>query len=366
MTPLIKACTRSKIKKVWCVIKEIWHKRFLYARDQLCFYPAPEPLRPTRKFWIVMGLVSVAVLCFCSFYISYMCARQVTFQTNAEDFGIMDQAIWNTLHGNILHETICNGVTLIDKNCTSPAGYMRFAIHFEPILFPISLFYFIWSDPRILLVIQTVVVALGAYPAFWLARLRLRNEWWASAFALLYLIYPAQLQATTYDFHAVTLTSALLLFTLYFMYTRRTLWFFFFAILSMACKESIPLVVGAIGLWSIVFQRRWRSGVGIVLLAGIWFIVATKMIMPHFSPTGHALLSSRYSATGGIGGIASNILFHPVTFFTNLRLRTCSSCLYSFVVGTGWIYSETSWRRDFLSATVGTVDIDYGCPLDCR
>src|SRR6266699_2351743 len=61
-----------------------------------------------------------------------------------------------------------------------------------------------------------------------------------------------------------------LLFTLYFMYTRRTLWLFVFALLSMACKEEIPLVIAFFGLWSIVFQQRWRTGIGLVLLALGW------------------------------------------------------------------------------------------------
>ncbi|GCF07868.1 DUF2079 domain-containing protein [Dictyobacter arantiisoli] len=291
--------------------KEIWHKRFIYARDHLCLYPAPEPLPRTRKFWLVMGLIALAVLVFCVFYISYLTTQQTAFQTNAEDFGIMDQAIWNTIHGHMLHQTICT--SLGDTNCVGPAGFVRFAIHFEPILFPISLLYFIWSDPRVLLVLQTVVVALGAFPAFWLARLRLRNEWLAGVFALIYLIYPAQLQASTDEFHAVTMTAALLLFTLYFMYTRQTLWFFVFALLSMACKEEIPIVVATFGLWSLVFQRRWRSGLAVVVVSILWFVVTTKVIMPHFSPTGQALLSTRYNGAGGSGSLLQQAL-HPLTF----------------------------------------------------
>ncbi|GCE03641.1 DUF2079 domain-containing protein [Dictyobacter aurantiacus] len=292
--------------------KEIWRKRLVYLRDQWCAYPAPEALPRTRIFWIVTGLITLAVICFSAFYILYMGGRHVAFQTNAEDFGIMDQSIWNTAHGNLLHDTICNIIN--DTNCASPDGYVRFAIHFEPILFPISLFYYIWSDPRILFVIQTIIVALGAYPAYWLARLRLRNEWLAGAFALLYLIYPAQLQATTSDFHAVTLTASLLLFMLYFMYTRQTLWLFVFALLAMACKEDIPLVVLTFGLWSVIFQRRWKSGLALALLGLVWFVVATKVIMPHFSPTGQPLLISRYGGNAGGGSLVKDVLLHPVSF----------------------------------------------------
>ncbi|MBO0796627.1 MAG: DUF2079 domain-containing protein, partial [Ktedonobacteraceae bacterium] len=162
-----------------------------------CWYPAPEPLAHTRMFWIAMGIVTIAAISFCAFFIAYLLARHDALQTTAEDLGIMDQAIWSTLHGNILHQTICNSIS--DTNCYSPDGIMRFAIHVEPILFPISLLYALWPTPKTLLVVQTLIVASGAFPAFWLARLRLRNELAAVAVALLYLLYPAQQQATVFD-----------------------------------------------------------------------------------------------------------------------------------------------------------------------
>ena len=184
------------------------------------------------------------------------------------------------------------------------------------ILFPISLLYLLWSDPRTLLVLQTIVVAVGAYPAFWLARLRLRNELAAVAIALLYLLYPAQQQATVSDFHAVTFTASLLLFTFYFLYTRRTGWLFACAFLSMACKEEIPLVIAMFGIWSMLFQRRWRIGLTLMLSGLLWFCLAFYVIMPHFSPTGQPLLISRYTDLGQ-GPIQAMIsIFHdPGAFF---------------------------------------------------
>ncbi len=257
-----------------------------------------------------MGVVTFLVLLFSGYFILFLTTGHDAYQTHAEDLGIMDQAIWNTLHGPLLHQTICNIVN--DTNCYSFSGITRFAIHFEPILFPISLLYLIWSGPKTLLVIQTLVVASGAFPAFWLARLRLRNEWAAVAIAALYLLYPAQQQAIVFDFHAVTFTAALLLFMLYFMYTRRTAWLIVFAVLAMACKEEIPVVVAFYGLWSIVFQHRRHSGLALVVLAIAW--TGLGLLVVHFySPTGHSLLTSRYSYLGnGPVQIARTILFHPV------------------------------------------------------
>lgn len=296
-----------------------WRKRFAILLNRLYLYPEPQPLPHTRLFWIAMALVTMLVILFSSFFIVYLTGLQNAYLTHAEDLGIMDQAIWNTLHGQMLHQTICN--ILNDTNCYSVDGISRFAIHFEPILFPVSLFYLVAPDPNTLIVLQTLVVALGAFPAFWLARLRLRNEWAAVAIAALYLLYPALQEAVVFDFHAVTFTASLLLFVLYFMYTRRTVWLFVFAVLALACKEEIPLVIAFFGLWSILFQRRWRSGLVLVGMALVWLVI-WQIAVHVYSPGGRLLLAPRYGSLGhGPVDIARNILFHPLGFIKTYILE---------------------------------------------
>ncbi|HLX39370.1 MAG TPA: DUF2079 domain-containing protein, partial [Ktedonobacteraceae bacterium] len=289
-----------------------WRKRFSVWRNRLYLYPAPDPMPRTWAFWVATGLVALLACLYAGYFIVYLTSREAAFLTHAEDLGIMDQAIWTTLHGNMLHMTICNVVG--DTNCYSLNGIPRFAIHFEPVLFIVSLFYIPWPNPDTLLVLQSIVVATGALPAFWLARLRLRNEWASVGIAALYLFYPAQQFAQVNDFHAVTFTASLLLFTLYFMYTRRTLWLFVFAILSMACKEEIPLVIIMFGLWSILFQHRWRSGLALTLLAAVWAVVGLSIIPHIFSPLGHPLLTTRYAGLNqGYLHYVLHLVAHPST-----------------------------------------------------
>lgn len=290
----------------------IGRKRLAWLKRRFCLYPEPEPMPFTRSFWIATGLVTVAVSLFSIYFITLLMVRQDAFMTNAEDFGITDQALWNTIHGHLLQQTICNIV--FDTNCVSPAGVIRFAIHVDPLLIPISLLYFIWTNPKVLLILQTLVVASGAYPAFWLARLRLRSNLAAVAIAVLYLLYPAQQQASVFDFHAVTFTTAFLLFMLYFMYTGRTVGVFIFALLSLACKEEIGLVVAMFGIWAIVFQWHWRKGLVLFLMGTVWFCLAYLVIMPHFSPTGHPLLVSRYPQLARPTVFIAKSLIHPHDF----------------------------------------------------
>jgi uncharacterized membrane protein len=288
-----------------------WRKRFAVLRNRLYLYPPPESKPYTKWSWFALGVVALLAALYAGYFIAYMVSAHNAYLTHAEDLGTMDQAIWSILHGPLFHQTACNIVS--DTNCYSINGISRFAIHFEPILFPVSLLYLLWPDARTLLVLQTLVVASGAFPAFWLARLRLRNDLAAVAIALLYLLYPMQQQAVTFDFHAVTFTAALLLFVLYFMYTRRTVWMFVFAILAMACKEEIPLVVALYGLWSVIFQQRWRSGLGLIGLSIVW--MGVYFLVEHLaSPTGHSLLTSRYNDV-------FSLLLHPKTLIQQYILE---------------------------------------------
>ena len=293
---------------------ESWRKRLSVLLSRLYLYPAPESMPRTSLFWLATGVVALFVLAFSIFFILFNTGQHDAFLTHGEDLGIMDQVVWSVWHGQFFHQSICNPIS--DTNCygnLNLTGISRFAIHFDPMLILISPFYFVVPNPKTLQVIQVLVVASGAFPAFWLARLRLRSELASIAIAALYLLYPALQWATIFDFHAVTLTASLLLFTLYFMYTRRTILLFVFAILAMSCKEEIPIVIALYALWSIVFQRRWRSGIALIVIAAIWTGVGLYVV--HISsPTGHSLLASRYTYLGNSPlQVIKNVLRHPIS-----------------------------------------------------
>jgi uncharacterized membrane protein len=290
-----------------------WWQRFTkHASRHSALYPPPPPMPHTRRYWLAFAIATFAAITFSVYFCLYLIARHNAFQTNAEDFGIMDQAVWSILHGFIPRGTICNSV--FESNCVSYDGVSRFAIHFEPILYPVSLLYLIWSDSKVLLIVQVLVVACGVYPAFWLARLRLHSEVAGVAIAILYLLYPGLLQAVDFDFHAVTFTTALLFFVLYFLYTRQVIWAFVFALLAIACKEEISLVVAGFGIWSAIFQWRWRSGLCLALIGVTWFCLVVFVVMPHASPTGHPLLLSRYTQLGPPLHFLKQTFLHPLQF----------------------------------------------------
>src|SRR2546421_407081 len=84
--------------------------------------------------------------------------RQRAFNTGRFDLGNMTQAVWSTAHGHFLE------VTNLAGEQTS-----RLGSHFDPILAALAPAWLVWPSPDMLLVVQSLGVALGAPPVFWLA-----------------------------------------------------------------------------------------------------------------------------------------------------------------------------------------------------
>ena len=246
----------------------------------------------------------------------------------------MDQALWNTLHGAPLHQTICNSIS--DTNCLGDIS--RLAIHFEPILYPISLLYLIAPSPKTLLFLQTLVVASGAFPAYWIASRRLASPLAGVAFAVVYLLYPALTSALTSDFHAVTLSAAFLMFALYFMLTRNNVGLFIACLLALSTKEEIPADVLMIGLSILILQRRRKVGLALMGLAVGW--VALYLVVSHAaSPLGHSPLASRWAYLGsGPVQIVLFILTHPLSVLRGHVLDPLGRLyLRSLLSGAGYL-----------------------------
>jgi uncharacterized membrane protein len=234
-------------------------------------------------------------------------------ETGAYDLGTHTQALWNAGQGR--------GLAL----STTPIGSSRFAVHVEPILFLIlPIFPGLSQDPRSILWLQAIVLALGGLPLFGLARRRLDSDLASLLVVSAYFLLPALESVTLFDFHAVGLAPSLMLAALYFLDQallkpgdRRGIWAdrelsqaemtngesttkpphrlshnwnilasAFFFLLALGTKEDISLNVLVFGLYLLVFRKHWRSGTALSLVGLVWFYVATYVVIPAHRPDG--------------------------------------------------------------------------------
>jgi uncharacterized membrane protein len=228
--------------------------------------------------------ICVLLILLFTVYFSWLAiTRHAMFRSSAMDLGYTTQVVWNTLHGRPFEFSTYENAP-IDlpleqfKRTDNLLGY-----HVELLLAPISLLYLIYSSPVTLLVLQVIGVALGALPAFWLARRRLASGFAGLAFAAAYLLAPALNGAVLSDFHAVSLTAALFLFAFYFLEKQRPWAFLAMVVIALSAKEDVPLLVFMLGLYLIFWRRQRPLGIATALLGLGWFLVATRVIQPHFN-----------------------------------------------------------------------------------
>lgn len=237
-------------------------------------------------------MVAGLVVGFALFFALLSVQQHRAFLTNGLDLGNVDQALWNTAHGRFLEFSLMTPIR------------SRLALHVEPILLAFVPFYWLkLGSPELLLAVQATVAALGAWPLYRIARLKLgtggnsRLDWLLLVFPLAYLLYPPLESAVLFDFHAVTLAPTFFLFAFLALEQKQTGRFALFLVLAMACKEDMPLVAAMMGLYAGLAHRRWRLAAGVAALAAVWFGVAVLVVQPQFAAGGNIQLD-RYAWLG--------------------------------------------------------------------
>ena len=179
--------------------------------------------RHKAKF-ILFILIATYIVIF-----SYLSIKRfITLNSHYYDLGIMNQVVYNTSKGHFLEMTDQQ----LKKNIN------RMAVHFDPILALFAPLYYIYKGPETLLVSQSIIVGLGALAVFLIANKVLKKDWMSLFFAAVYLFYFPVERANLFDFHAVVLATTFFLFAIYFLITKKNLWYFVFIFLALLTKKA--------------------------------------------------------------------------------------------------------------------------------
>jgi uncharacterized membrane protein len=197
-----------------------------------------------RRYWrLTLVMIAIYILVFSIFTIG----RYERYNATGFDLAFYDQILWRTARGDIM------GMSIEGDH------WSNWAFHVEPILLLIAPFTLIFSDTRWLLILQTVVLAIGAIPVYRIAARYWQKMWAGCLFAALYLLYPSIGWANKFDFHPLTITTPLLLFAFDAAELKRHRLVSVLLLLAMLCKEEVGLVVACFGLYWYL-KDRWRFG----------------------------------------------------------------------------------------------------------
>ncbi len=266
----------------------------------------------TYIFEIILFL---CILVYCIYFTHAAFARHNNFYTGRFDLGNMDQTVWNTLQGNIFQFT----------NPDNTHTISRLAFHADFILIALSPLYLIWSDPKNLLFIQTLVLALGSLFVYTLSQKILKNKPTSLILSASFLLNPAVQHTNLYDFHATTLATTFILAAFYFFVSQKNLLSILFFIIAASTKEQIWFITFLIGMYAflrkIFFEKKYKDayiwGTFSLLSIGIFYYLLWIAIPK--SRGGVHFAISYYSDFGDQPhSIAKNIFASPYKIFKTI------------------------------------------------
>ncbi len=204
----------------------------------------------------------------------------------------MHQTVYNT-YQSLLNLDFSRILELTDP--FGPDQIKRMAIHNDILLALLAPLYFIYSGPETLLIVQTVVIALGALAVYGIAQFVFNKNGFKNlvslVFAAAYLLYPPLQRMNIYDFHAVALATTFLLFMFYFWLKKRYIPSFLFFLLSIISKEQVALTTLFFGLYALYTSRRnFLFSLAIISLSIIWFLASVLFVIPYFRGEAHFAL----------------------------------------------------------------------------
>ena len=249
-----------------------------------------------HKKKIKMALAAAVIIYF-AFFSAITVMRHNSFNSTAYDLAIFDQTIWGYSNGELLVNTV-RGINLLGD-------------HMHPILFLIAPLYKIFPMPEALLVLQSLALALGALPIFWIARKKI-NTAAAAMIALSYLLYPSLQYINLFDFHPEAFAIPLLLFAIYFIEEKKYAAATAMLVLTGLCKEHFPLVMASLGAYVFIAHKKRKLGAAMAIAGIAWFAINFKFLLPHFyGEAAYAHLRGYEYLGNTIIEAASNAVLHP-------------------------------------------------------
>ena len=257
-------------------------------------------------------------------YASYMSVKTVDIHrglgTSAYDFGLYEQGIW------LLSRFESPFVTLMGRNL--------FGDHSSFILLFLVPFY--WFDPptSFLLVVQSVVIALGAVPLFWYAKRRLQSGAAASVIALGYLIHPAVVWTNLENFHPDSFLGPLIALVLVAAAEKRWRIYWVAVVLTLLVKEDVAFVLVPIGVFVALRGDRRR---GVLTACASIGVMAMMLLVVMRSFTGVAFRNSWRIPFGGVGGFLRTAISRPWDVVTHLVSDTRPRYLWQVFAPLGFV-----------------------------
>lgn len=252
-----------------------------------------------KAFLVVVLLISFYIILF----ISISVWKYYHFGYNAIDLAIFDQVFYNTSVGDLFSMTI------------HPHSYL--GDHFGLIILLLAPIYMLFRNPITLLVLQTVVIGLSAWPLYLIAK-KIANNKIGLLMVAVFLLNPFIQNMNLFEFHLLPLAIFTLLFTFYFYLNNRYALFLLFSLLSLLIREDISLIIIMFTFLSLI-DKKDKKWIITPIVLGVGWLTTVFWIVPLFNSYDSYKFVFYYSWLGdSVGEIAKNFFLQPLLVLSHL------------------------------------------------
>ena len=254
--------------------------------------------------------------------------------TSSYDLGLYDQGVW------LMSRFKAPFITLMGRNLMGD--------HASFILVLLVPLYWLFPAVGTLLLVQSLVIALGAVPVFLLARKCLESEAMAFVLAGLYLLHPAVGWTNRENFHPDCFLALFVGMAVYAAVEHKWRVYGVFVVLSLLVKEDVSLVVVPLGLW--VGMRRDRR-IGMATVVGSLAVMLVGMLVVMRGLTGVPTRNAWRIPFAGPWGVVREVIARPGNVFQYFRSEYRPFYLWQMSFPTAFVFL----RRPDISAISAVV-----------
>lgn len=283
------------------------------------------------------------------------------------DFALYWQAVWLIAHGHLNPYSTVAGFPYLDN-------------HFELIMWPVALLYWIWPHASLLLYVQDTAL-IGAE---WLAWQWIRSMVTVSSLNVrfqsvllglgvgLLVLNPWMYWAAAFDFHSESIIALTITGAAFAVYRRNPRALVIWAALTLLCGDVAAVALFAVGLTAL-WRRQWKTALALCIGSLVWLEVITAVhgnqgsnlasLYGYLAYT-HTTSSSLSLRHFSMLDVLLLLLQHPLNGLNQLGKHWAN--LYANAAPSGLLGLASLWSLPLYMATVVVANLsapyDFGIP----
>lgn len=260
----------------------------------------------------------------CAFLAMFLAkwTQHLSFNTHSQDVGLFHSALWNSLHGNWMFDSV--------------RGQFYLADHLILFLYFLVPFYWIYQGPETLCFLSALAFAGAAFVIYKLSYERLRSELAGFLILAAFITNRYVWGAFLHEFHP-DFFAPIFLFLLFLSFHKKQTLLYFLSLFSLLfLKEDYALYLIPAGIYFLIQKHSKSIGLLTIILSGVYFLVAYQWLLPHMQkiagmPSGYSYVNNWSHLGSGPAEIMKNVALNPALFLSSISFKTVATFFTKFM-----------------------------------